>query len=387
MERLYALYKKKKKKVIGLMSGTSADGIDAALVEIEGYGPETRAELLVFCNFPYDEPTRREIFHLFDVSRSTVDLVCRMNFKLGRLFGNAAIRLCELAGVDISDVDLIGSHGQTVYHIPGEATLQIGEPCVIAEITGRTVVADFRVRDVAAGGHGAPLVPYAEYLLYRSDEVNRALLNIGGIANITVLPKSCSVEDITAFDTGPGNMVIDEIVLRGTGGSMKFDKDGAVASKGKVDERLIEFLKAHPYLKQRPPKTAGREIFGGGFVEEIIRKSLDLRIGFEDLVATVTYFTAYSIARACRDFLMPNHRIDEILISGGGAYNKTLVDMIRKELKGVEIRTFEDIGLNSDAKEAVAFAVLANETIGGVCNNVPGATGAGKRVILGKIII
>lgn len=386
LEKLYALYKEKRKKVIGLMSGTSADGIDAALVEIEGYGRETRVELIAFYNFPYDEPTRQEIFRLFDANRSTADLVCRMNFKLGRLFGNAAVRLCKLTGVDISEIDLIGSHGQTVYHIPGEATLQIGEPCVIAEITGRTVVADFRVRDVAAGGHGAPLVPYPEYLLYRSDEVNRALLNIGGIANITMLPRGCSVEDIMAFDTGPGNMVIDEVVSRWTGGKMRFDKDGAIASKGKVDSRLIKFLKAHPYLKQRPPKTAGREIFGGGFLQKIIRKSRSLGVAFEDLVTTVTYFTAYSIARACKDFLMQNHRIDEILISGGGAYNRTLVDMIRRELKGIEIRTLEDIGQNSDAKEAVAFAVLANETVGGICNNVPGATGARKRVILGKII-
>ncbi|KXG78435.1 Anhydro-N-acetylmuramic acid kinase [Fervidicola ferrireducens] len=387
MEKLYALYKKKRKKVIGLMSGTSADGIDAALVEIEGYGPGSQVELLAFYNFPYDESVRREIFKLFDLRHSTADLICRMNFKLGEYFGKAALRLCELSGIDIRDVDLIGSHGQTIYHIPGEATLQIGEPSVIAELTGRTVVADFRVRDIAAGGHGAPLVPYVEYLLYKSTKVNRALLNIGGIANITLIPKECMIDDVTAFDTGPGNMMIDEIVRWGTRGRMRFDEGGAIASKGKVDERLIEILKTHPYLKLQPPKTAGREFFGKSFTENIIEKAIELKIGFEDLVTTVTYFTAYSIGRAVKDFVLPKCKIDEILVSGGGAYNNTLVRMIKDEMKGIEVRTLEEIGQNSDAKEAIAFAVLANETIGGVCNNVPGATGAKKRVILGKIIV
>nr|PZN05882.1 MAG: anhydro-N-acetylmuramic acid kinase [Bacillota bacterium] len=387
MEKLYSLYKKPKKKVIGLMSGTSADGIDAALVEIEGYGPETRVKLLSFHNFPYDEPVRQEIFKLFDLKHSNAELICRMNFKLGEYFGKAALKLCQLSGVDMDEVDLIGSHGQTVYHIPGEATLQIGEPSVIAELTGKTVVADFRVRDIAAGGHGAPLVPYAEYLLYRSDKLNRALLNIGGIANITWIPKGCTVDDVLAFDTGPGNMVIDEIVRWGTGGKRRFDEGGKIASEGRVEERLMEILRAHPYLKLRPPKTAGREFFGRSFAEDIIKKSQDLMIGFEDLVATVTYFTAYSIARAVQDFILPRGKIDELLVSGGGAYNSTLVRMIQNELKGIEVRTLEELGQNSDAKEAVAFAVLANETLGGMCNNVPGATGAKKKVILGKIVV
>lgn len=395
MERLLRLFNKKERLVIGLMSGTSADGIDAALVKISGEGIHTKAELIHFKNFLYDEKTRNDIFRLFNVEECRVDFLCHMNFVLGELFAKAAIELTEEAGYDMSQIDLIGSHGQTVYHIPvpisdkgyqERSTLQIGESAVIAERTGVVTVSDFRVRDVAAGGQGAPLVPYTEFLLYRDKEKSVALQNIGGIANITILPKNCSVDDVYAFDNGPGNMVIDEVVKRVTGGAKRFDHNGETARNGNIDIGLLDFLMDNKYFKIGPPKTCGREYFGSEFTDKLMEKAALLGgIRNEDLVATATAFTAKAIGESIKDFVIPKYDLDKLIIGGGGSYNNTLVNMIKNYLPGIEIITQEDMGLNSDAKEAVAFAVLANEAINGNRNNVPGATGAKKRVIMGKI--
>jgi anhydro-N-acetylmuramic acid kinase len=394
MNRLIEIYRKKERLVIGLMSGTSVDGIDAALVKIRGKGLDTKIELLEFENFSYNNHVRKKIFELFDPSTSTIEKICHMNFLLGELFAEAVFKVIKKAHMGPNNVDLIGSHGQTIYHIPQitedlgyriKSTFQIGEPGVIAERTGIVTVGDFRVRDVAAGGDGAPLVPYTDYILYRHPANTIALQNIGGIANVTVLPTACGIEDVMAFDTGPGNMIIDEVVKRVTGGALKYDKDGHLASKGEVNSQLLDELLKDEYFIRKPPKTTGREYFGASYVDRLMERAARLKLDKYDLVATVTALTAKSIANSYRDFIMPLYNIDKVIISGGGSYNKTLVRMIKEYLPEMGVMTQEDMGFNSDAKEAVAFAILANEAINGNFNNIPKATGARRPVVMGKI--
>ncbi|WP_434642204.1 anhydro-N-acetylmuramic acid kinase [Thermoanaerobacterium thermosaccharolyticum] len=394
MERINKIYKKDERLVIGLMSGTSVDGIDAALVKIKRKGFNTNVELIEFENFQYTNDIRNKIFELFNPETGTVDKICHMNFLLGELFADAALKIIKKAGLSSTEIDLIGSHGQTVYHIPEaiidsgysiKSTLQIGEPAVIAERTGIVTVADFRVRDVAAGGQGAPLVPYTEYLLYREKDKTIVLQNIGGIANVTVLPDGCKLEDVIAFDNGPGNMIIDEVVKRLTDGKIKYDDGGIISSKGKVNEALLEELLEDEYFKKEPPKTTGREYFGIHYVDELLKKAKKYRLDMYDLIATATALTAKSIAISYKEFIIPKYGLDRVIIGGGGSYNRTLIKMIKEYLDGIEVLTQEDIGLNSDAKEAIAFAILANEAINGICNNVPKATGASHPVVMGKI--
>lgn len=374
------------KYAVGLMSGTSLDGIDAALVKITGSGEETRVELIQFINEKLPEDIKEEIKKCCLVDKSNVELVCSLNFKLGYVFANAAREVCSRAGFDINNLDFIGSHGQTVYHIPraygkhDKSTLQIGEPAVIANETGTTVVSNFRTMDIAAGGEGAPLVPYTEYLLYRGEK-SRALQNIGGIGNVTVLPSNCKLDDMYAFDTGPGNMIIDEVVKRLKG--VSYDKGGAFAAEGKINEELLNELMSTPYITETPPKTTGRELFGSQFVDKMLERWGAMRD--VDIIATVTAFTAYSIAENYRSFIFPKHKIDEVILGGGGSYNNTLVEMLKGLLPECKVLIQEDIGYSSDAKEAIAFAVLANETLNGNPGNVIGATGASKRVVLGNI--
>ncbi|TDT51873.1 anhydro-N-acetylmuramic acid kinase AnmK [Fonticella tunisiensis] len=374
------------KYAVGLMSGTSLDGIDAALVKIMGSGEKTKVELIDFTNEKLPEDIKDEIRSCCLVDKSNVELVCSLNFKLGYLFAEAVKGVCRKAGFELDRLDFIGSHGQTVFHIPRgygnfvKSTLQIGEPAVIAYETGCTVVSNFRTMDMAAGGEGAPLVPYTEYLLYRGDR-NRALQNIGGIGNVTVLPANCGLDDMYAFDTGPGNMIIDEVVKRLKG--LTYDKDGSFAAEGEVNEQLLKELMNIPYIKAAPPKTTGRELFGSQFVDELLIKWGHLRD--VDLIATVTAFTAHSIAENYRSFVFPKHKIDEVILGGGGSYNNTLVAMLKKLLPECRVLIQEDLGYSSDAKEAIAFAVLANETLNGNAGNVIGATGAVERVILGNI--
>jgi anhydro-N-acetylmuramic acid kinase len=372
--------------VVGLMSGTSLDGIDAALVKINDFGENTKVELISFVNEEISEEIKSEIRDCFSVEKSNVELICSLNFKLGYLFADAAKSVCKKAGIKFEDLDLIGSHGQTAFHIPkpydnfAKSTLQIGEPAVIAYETGVTVVSNFRTMDMAAGGEGAPLVPYTEYLLYRSEK-SRALQNIGGIGNVTVLPANCTLDQMYAFDTGPGNMIIDEVTKRLKG--VPYDKGGLIAALGTVNIELLDELMSVDYIKQVPPKSTGRELFGSQFVDKLLEKWSHLKA--EDLIATVTAFTAKSIAENYRSFVFNNSKIDEVILGGGGSYNNTLVNMIKEYLPECSVLIQEDLGYSSDAKEAIAFAVLANETINHNCGNVIGATGAKKRVVLGNI--
>lgn len=371
---------------VGLMSGTSLDGIDGALVKIVGSGTDTKVELIHFINESLPEDIKEEIKNCCSINKSNVEAICSLNFKLGYLFSDTVKKLCKEANFSYHNLDFIGSHGQTIYHIPREynnlvkSTLQIGEPSVIAYETGVTVVSNFRTMDIAAGGQGAPLVPYTEYLLYRSNK-NRLLQNIGGIGNVTVIPANCNIDDIFAFDTGPGNMIIDEVVkvLK----KVPYDKNGEFAKNGTINEELLKELLNIPYINMEPPKTTGRELFGKQFVDELLKNWSFLNE--EDIIATVTAFTAHSIAENYKRFIFPSYNIDEAIVGGGGSYNTTLIDMLRKLLPNCKVLIQEDLGYSSDAKEAIAFAVLANETLSGLSGNVIGATGAKERVILGNI--
>jgi anhydro-N-acetylmuramic acid kinase len=371
------------------MSGTSADGVDAAVVDIS----TGKVHLLAFEVFPYRAALRRAILGMCRPESARLEDICHYDSVLGDVFADAVVKLCSKSGISLSSIDLIGSHGQTIYHNPrgrryGRAmirsTLQISEPSVIAQRTGVTTVADFRPRDMAVGGEGAPLVPYADYILYRHKRLDRAVQNIGGIANVTFVPAGCEQEDIVAFDTGPGNMVIDGVVRLVGGGKQRFDRGGKLAARGTVDKGLLNDLLRHPFLRRRPPKSTGREEFGVAFAEQIYRRGIEKGLADAGIVATVTAFTAQSIARAYHRFLpvMP----DEMILCGGGAHNHSLIEMLHGELPEVKMLSTDDFGISVDAKEAVSFAILAWATINGLTNNVPGATGAKEPVVLGKIV-
>jgi anhydro-N-acetylmuramic acid kinase len=361
------------------MSGTSADGIDAAIVDIQ----KNKIQTVAFDMFAYPPAIRKKVLEIGEQKTCTAGDISTMNFLLGKLFADAVIKLCKKNKISLRTIDLIGSHGQTIYHNPGgkvPSTLQIGEPSIIAHQTGITTVADFRPKDIAAGGQGAPLVPFADYILFSHKIKNRILQNIGGIANLTFLPADGKICNIIAFDTGPGNMIIDLLVCRATGGKLTFDKGGKIAASGNVNQKILGQMLKHPYLRRQPPKTTGREMFGKIFCDKFRSKSITT----EDLIATATAFTAISIADAYRKFL-PS-KPDEIILCGGGAKNKTLVKMLGQYTQS-KILTTDDFGINSDAKEAISFAILAWATIKGIKNNAPSATGAKTAEILGKIIL
>ena len=394
MDILQRYARKEVRTVVGLMSGTSADGIDAALTHISGCGQDIKASLVAFDTVPYERKVRRALLALFSPDAPVADL-CRMNFIIGRLFAEAALALLQRCEMSTGQVDLIASHGQTVCHLPqgaphadpsGGSTLQIGEPAVIAELTGVTVVADFRPQDIAAGGQGAPLVPYADYALFRHPEKTRAVQNIGGIANVTLLPGGGRLEDIIAFDTGPGNMIIDALVSVLTRGEKSFDEDGALSGMGRVDDDLLRWLMQHDFFSRKPPRSTGREEFGAPLVSELLDRAQTADISAEDLLATAAAFTAESIAASYRDLLLPRFQIDEVILGGGGSYNTTIRRMLQERLPDVAIFLHEDFGIRGDAKEALAFAILGNETMLGCPANVPAATGAQRPVILGKIV-
>jgi anhydro-N-acetylmuramic acid kinase len=372
------------------MSGTSADGVDVAIVDL---GPRG-VEVIAFATYPYPPSLRQQIFRLFDPATARLDDLCHVNFVLGEVFASALTRLARRAGVPLDSIDLVGSHGQTVYHIPEgrrfgrtviRSTLQIGEPSIIAERTGITTVADFRPRDVAAGGEGAPLVPFADFVLFSDKRRTRAVQNIGGIANVTYLAAGGKTGDVLAFDTGPGNMILDRAAGVLSGGRLRCDVGGRMASRGTVDERWLADLMRHPYLRRRPPKSTGRETFGRDFADRLFARARRRRARPEDVLATLTAFTARSIAGAYRRFLpqMP----DDVILCGGGARNRTLVRMLCAELPAARVAPMDDFGLSARAKEAVSFAILAYATAEGMPSNVPSATGARRPVILGKVVL
>jgi anhydro-N-acetylmuramic acid kinase len=390
------------------MSGTSADGIDVAIIDL---GPR-KLDLLAFDMFPYSRPMREAVFRLFDARTGSAGQVSAMNVAVGECFADALVRLARRHRIPLGTIDLVGSHGQTIWHEPDgrtiggrhvRSTLQIGEPSVIAQRTGITTVADFRPGDLAAGGQGAPLVPLTDLILLGHTSRARAIQNIGGIANVTYLPKTGSINrvrpyflfdrlsvpersvaKVVAFDTGPGNMIIDRAMQIISGGRKAFDENGRLAARGKPDETVLAELMRHPYLRRRPPKTTGREMFGRQFTDELCSRLQKQGLAAADIVATVTAFTARSIADAYRRFL-PGH-VDDVVLCGGGARNATLAAMLARALAPAKVMAMDKLGIDADAKEAVSFAILAAATFLGLPGNVPSATGAKRRVVLGKIV-
>jgi anhydro-N-acetylmuramic acid kinase len=372
--------------VAGVMSGTSADGIDVALADFRARG---RFRLLAHHHVAFPAPVRRKILSMMNASASVADLA-RLNFLLGELYADAIGQAQRRAKIRAS---LIGCHGQTIYH-QGErerflgrriaATWQTGEGAVVAARLGVPVVSDFRVADLAAGGKGAPLVPFLDYVLFRDRRAGRIVQNIGGIANLTAIPPAAAPQDVIAFDTGPGNMVIDAVTERLFGRA--FDRNGAMAARGEVIPRVIAWVMRLPFFRRPPPRTAGREEFGREFVAEFVRRCGHARK--HDIVATATGLTARSIGDALRRFVLrreTNYR--DCFVSGGGTRNHTLMRMLRAELEplGLRLRLTDELGLPSQAKEAVAFAALAYETWRHRPSNIPSATGARRPAVLGKI--
>lgn len=391
--------------VVGLMSGTSGDGVDAALVDIRGSGLDLRVTVRAFAPTPYPAGLQRRVLRLCS-GGSLADL-CHLNAVLGEWFAKAALRVIRKAGLRPSGVALIGSHGQTVQHLPQgirepglgsiRSTLQIAEPAVIAERTGIMTVADFRPRDMAAGGQGAPLTPYVHHLLFRHATRSRLIVNLGGIGNVTHLPAGGLLSTVRAFDTGPGNMVLDGLVHRLTDGRQAMDRDGKLAAQGTVDTGLLAELLAHPFLKQPPPKTTGREAFGDPFVARVLAAMRRRRLGANDVLATCSLFTAVTVSGARRWLgqragagrrpagALPAV-IDEVIVAGGGARNRTLMGDLAAAFEPIPVRRLEEIGWDSKAFEAVAFAVLAYQTVQGACANVPAVTGATHPVLLGTVV-
>jgi anhydro-N-acetylmuramic acid kinase len=381
--------------VIGLMSGTSCDGIDVALVEITGRGPRMKARLKNFWSLPYSKAVRRQLLRMANANLRpilSVAEISQTNFLLGELFAKAVTKACRRFRVPLKRIDLIGSHGHTVYHQPqpelfaGQrigSTLQIGEAAIIAERSGVAVVSNFRPRDLAAGGEGAPLVPFVDYLLYRHARFGRVALNLGGIANVTVIPAGAQPEEVIALDTGPGNMVMDALMEHGSKGRRRFDRNGRLAAQGKILEPVLQELLRHRYFRRRPPKSTGREEFGQEFTGAFLRRTR--RASLPDRVRTATELTVQSIARAFERFIVPVTPVREIILGGGGAQNHFLVKRLQESLPDLTFRPADDFGVSSDAKEAFAFAVLAYQTWHNETATLPSATGARHATVLGSI--
>ncbi len=394
--RLSEVMSRDSRIAVGAMSGTSADGVDVVVVRLEGHGRNIKWKILASRVVPYPLELKKRILMCSEGGR--VKDVCLLNYVVGISFARAILRTIDESGIRVSEVDFIGSHGQTVYHMPEyikigdiatRCSLQVGSPAVIAEHTGLITVGDFRCRDVAAGGHGAPIIAYVDWALLTSSEVGRLVQNIGGIANVTVLPPNATLSEVYAFDTGPGNMVIDEVmrILYG----VECDVDGETARRGNVSNSLLRELMNHWFIKAKPPKTAGRREFGRRFAEYAIRKGLKMGISKEDIVATVTALTVESIVYNYDRFVLRSHshRYREVIVGGGGTKNRFIMERLRDELRkrGLRLLTHEDLGIDSKFKESLGMAILAHEALSGIPNNVPKATGAKKAVVMGLIAL
>lgn len=370
------------------------DGVDAALVSIRNHGEEIQLELQDFLTHPYPDGLKETLMKCCAAGSGSINEICRLNFLLGEIFSEAVFALLQQTGVKSTEVDFIGSHGQTMHHLPEPkelfgyqiaSTLQLGEPAVIAKRTGIVTVADFRPADMAVGGQGAPLAPYFDFVALRSTEKNRILLNIGGIANATVLKKSGSVEDVRAFDTGPGNMVID--YLAHTFFSTPYDPAGEIGRSGEISQELLDIVLEHSFFKKPPPKSTGREEFGRDFSERFVDRAQDFGLKPEAIIATATELTAVSTMNSVNDYVLPDFKIDEIIVSGGGAHNRFLMERLAEHAAPTAVMSLDALGIHVDSKEAVCFAVLANETLFGHAGNVPSATGARQAAVLGKICL
>ena len=387
--------KKNEYLAVGLMSGTSADSVDAALVRFMRRDNGFDDQILEFISQPYPKNLRERIMKVFKDEAGSLELACQLNFEIGEVFTKATHRLILASGFPAQAIKVIGSHGQTVYHIPPTpgkgrkptpSTLQIGESSIIANSSGIPVASDFRPPDIAAGGQGAPLISTADYYLMAHGSKTRILQNIGGIANCTYLPAGGEMGDLIAFDTGPGNMVMDGLMTVFTDGKKTYDKNGNMARSGTPDEKWLKELLKMPYFSRKPPKTTGREMFGYEFVKKMAEEGKKRKLSEKDIMATAGMFTVESIARAYEKFLFRKARPKEIILSGGGSKNRFLVNALKERLpEDMELVTQEKYGVNSKAREAIGFALLGLLCILGLPGNIPAATGAREKVSLGKI--
>ncbi|MCU1242819.1 MAG: hypothetical protein JWO71_3545 [Candidatus Acidoferrum typicum] len=376
------------------MSGTSADAIEVAFAQISGAPPNLNAKLLNHTSISFPPKLRKEILRVAEQQSISAGDLSQLNFRLGETFAEATLTACRRFRVTPKKIALIGSHGQTIFH-QGQpmpyfghktaSTLQIGEPAIIAARTGITTIADFRPADIAQGGQGAPLVPYADYLLYRHAKLGRISLNLGGIANVTVIPANSKLSQILAFDTGPANMLIDALVMHFTRGRQRYDKDARLAQQGRALPALLDELMRDHYLKLAPPKSTGREYYGRTYLEKILALGLRQRAKSNDLIRAATIFSALSIVDALNRFVLPKTKIDQLIISGGGSHNPLLIAQLAAALPRIEVLRSTELGVPEDAKEAFAFALMAYETFHQRPSNVPSATGARRPAILGKI--
>jgi anhydro-N-acetylmuramic acid kinase len=380
--------------VLGIMSGTSADAIDVALAHISGAAPHLKAKLLKHTSIKFPSPLRKEILRVAEQQAISAGGLSQLNFRLGEAFAEAALTACRRFRIAPKKIALIGSHGQTIFHEgrpvqylgrPTACTLQIGEPSILAARTGITTVADFRPADIAQGGQGAPLVPYADYLLYRHEKFGRLSLNLGGIANITVIPAGAEPGQILAFDTGPANMLIDALVAHFTHNRQRYDKDACLAQQGRANPALLNELMRDPYLKLAPPKSTGREYYGRTYLHKFLAAGRHHKAKPNDLIRAATIFTALSVVDALNRFVLPKTEIHQLIVSGGGAQNPLISGQISAALPRIQIVPSSELGVPEDAKEAFAFALLAYETFHQRPSNVPSATGARRLAILGKI--
>ncbi|MEA2530260.1 MAG: anhydro-N-acetylmuramic acid kinase [Thermomicrobiales bacterium] len=393
-ERFIRLLQSQHRKVIGLATGTSADGIDAILLDIEDSDTRPRFKVLATGYTPYPPDVRAAIFEQFQPATSRVDDICNLNFVIGEIAARAVRQIVEEAGLQAEDIDLIGAFGQTTYFetsprqtgdISTGSMLSLMEPVVIAERTGITTVSNLLQRDIAAGGQGAPMTGFSDFTIYHDPERNRALQNIGGIANVGIVPADGDLNRVMGFDTGPGNMIIDAVATHITQGQQTYDHDGLLAAKGTVSRALLDRLLDDDYIRQPPPKCTGRERYGVQFTKQIVEEARALGLSDEDLIATVTAFTAESIIYNYQKFVLPHTPIDEVIVGGGGANNPYLMDLLRKGLDPIRVVTDTEYGMLPDFREAILVALLANETISFRASNVPSVTGARNWVALGSI--
>ncbi len=376
------------------MSGTSADGIDACLVRIDSKKENPNATPLGCKTYKFPPKLQQKIIQLSDSSCQNLDEVLRLNVVLGEYFARAVFSVTKTLGYNISEIDLIGSHGQTVRHLPEwkkrfgrnvRATLQIGEPSVIASWTGVITVGDFRAGDMARGGQGAPLTPYVHYLLFRDERTSRMVINIGGIANVTVLPRRGKENDIFAFDTGPGNMIVDNLTRKIHG--KNFDRDGKIASSGRVNLGLLNRLKKNKFFGKKPPKSCGRENFGEEFVSKILTWAKSFRMKPEDLIATASELSVWSILDAYHRFVKPKTKPDQVLLCGGGTHNRYFLERLRVLFSPIKVTSVRELGVDPDFLEAISFAILANQTIQGKPVSFKKTTGAKRLGVSGKICL
>ncbi len=379
MNEFIRVSRKKVRHVIGVMSGTSLDGVDLALVRLAGSGSDMDMELVQFATYPMPMSWRKRIQHAF---KADTEEICRINFDLGHFFGELICRFCDEHRLRLTDLDAIGCHGQTLYHVDRHSTLQVGEADVVANLTQTLVISDFRTADIAAGGSGAPLVPYLDRLLFRDRKKNIALQNIGGIGNVTFLPKDHD-EDVLAFDTGPANAVLNELVETITQGAHSYDRDGFQSSQGTCDRKILSDLLRHEYFQLPLPKSTGREEFGKDYVQNLLEKYSSTPLN--DLLRTVVSLVASSIANSYERYLP---KLDHIYLSGGGAHHPLVFAELQGRLGEDKVKRLDSLNrISVDSKEAVAFAVLAHERINNVPTNIPSVTGARTKTTLGKISI